>query len=267
MAKILTPATIAALDYPQAQQPVLGGEVEVWLTTKPSRLLGVCFFTADDTLQFTFRNTPLTGPPGGPIVAIALESGVMQTGAASTITYAGLTGSFQPIGWAANKGFNFATGRGVELDGTYAAPTSSSVPTVATGMKQGTKFALVEMPALADFVLAGCTNNRTIKVPVRGTKNIPCGMNEAEWTTPGRVKPGELEITGLNQSIDDGLGRFLGLNCQAMLVSVRGGRLITQRTFCLDYTPEADIAMPEGEGESTITARGQFSKYLVLPAA
>lgn len=267
MALVLTPATLQAVDYPLAQQPVLGGEIEVWLTTKPSRLLGTAFFTADNTLQYTYENVPVSGPPAGPIVAVALESGIRQNAAASTITYAGLTGSFSPIGWAANRSFNFPTGRAVELDGTYAEPTSSSVPTVGAGMLQGSKFALVEMPALTDFVLAGCTNNRTIKVPARGTKNIPCGMNGARWTTSGLIKPGEMEITGLNQSIDDGLGRFLGLNCQAMLTAVRGGRLITQRTFCLDLTPEADIAMPEGESESTITARGQFSKMIVLPAA
>lgn len=263
--KILTPPAIIAADYPVAQTPVLGGEKQVYLSTTLSRLLGVALVTdAAGTIDYKFVNTPSANPPG-PIVAVALEAGVRQS-AATTITFAGLSGALSPVEWASNQSVNFPTARAVELTGTYSAPTSSSVPTVAATMLQGSKFALIELPPLTAFILAGCTNNRRIKLPARGTKNIPCGMNEAEWTTPGRVMVGELEVTGLNQGVDDGLRRFVGLQTTAMLVTLRAGRIITQRDFAIDYTPEGEESYGELDNEATLTVRGQFSKMATLPA-
>jgi hypothetical protein len=264
----LTPTAIAATDYPTANTPTLGGEIEVRLTTKPSYLLGVASLTADGVLSYKYVATPTANP--GPILAVSIGGGVFQN-AAETITYGGLSGSFTPVVWSSNQTFSFPVGRAVELTGTYAAPTSSSVPTLAhastsTHMLAGSQFALIQMPALSDFVLAGCTTERRVKVPVRGTKNIACGMNEAEWTTPGMTRVGELEISGLNQGYDDGLLRFAGVKCQAMLVRNRESRLITERAICTDWTGECETPFPTGDSEATVSLRGQFSKFVVLPA-
>jgi len=266
--KNLTPTAISSDDYQTAKTPPLGGEKQVYLTTKPSRLLGTALLTADGVIRYTFVAVPTVGTPG-PILAVALSAGIKQE-AADTITFAGLTGSFSPVTWTSNQSFDFPVCRAVELIGNYSAPTSSSVPTLTQaagdGMLQGSTFALIEMPTYEDFQLAGCTNNRRLTIPARGTKAIPCGMNEAEWTTPGLTKAGSIEITGLNEGIDGGIRRYIGLQCQAMLETLREDRLITQRDFCLDVTPEADEDYPAGESEATITAKGMFSKMAVLPA-
>ena len=261
----LTPNTISAADYPTAQTPTLGGEKLVYVTTRPSRLLGTAFLTADGVIEYKYVNLPSSATPG-PIVAVALESGVLQDSPGGEITFAGLTGTFEPVGWSSNQGFDFPSGRAVELTGTYEEPTISTAPTVTDDMLAGSKFALLELPPLSAFQLAGCTNDRRVKLPARGTKTIPCGLNSAEWTTPGRTTVGELEVTGLNQGADDGLLRYIGLKCQAMLVTQREGRLITQRDFCTDWTPEADVNYPEGDGESTVSLRGMYSRIAVLPA-
>jgi hypothetical protein len=133
-------------------------------------------------------------------------------------------------------------------------------------MLRGSQFALIELPFDDDFVLAGCTNDRQVTLPVRGTKNIPCGMNEAEWTTPGMTKVGELTITGLNQGYDDGLLRFAGVKCQAMLFRLREGRIVTEKTICLDWTGMTRTPYPSGESEATVELSGQFSKHVVLVA-
>jgi hypothetical protein len=265
----LTPTTIASADYPIAQTPALGGEKIVYLTTKASRLLGVGFLTSDDVVEWKYVNAPTASQ--GPIVAVAIDGGIQAAGAASpTITFSGgggLTAAFTSVGWSANQTlFDFPAGRAVEFTGT-TFPTSSSVNNLATsGMKQGSKFAIIEMPFYADFLLAGCTNNRSIKVPSRNTKSIPCGMNKAEWTTPGMTQEGNLEVTGLQMGVDDGLSRFRGTKCQAMLPTVREGRLITQRDFILDWTGEADENYPEGDSEATVALKGMFSKMVVLIA-
>lgn len=265
---VLTPAAIAEAEYSTAKTPVLGAEKDVYLTTSASRLLGTAFLTADGVIQYTYVGLPTAGTPG-PIVVAATGAGILQL-AADTITYGGLTGSFTPVAWSSNQTFDFPVGRAVELTGTYSAPTSSSVPSLTlspgAGMLRGSKFQIWELPPLTSFHLAGCTTEKSVKLPVRGTKSIPCGMEGAEWTTPGMSRVGELSATGLNQGFDDGLLRYAGTKCQAMLVTTREQRLIVQRDFCMDWTPEVDNNYPSGDGESTVALRGEFSKIAILLA-
>jgi hypothetical protein len=266
----LTPAAIAVADYPTAQTPALGGEMEVYLSAKPSYLLGTAQLTADGVLQYKYVGVPSSNTTPGPIVMTAIGGGVIQN-AAETVTYAGLSGTFSPVVWSSNQTYTFPVGRAVELTGTYAHPTSSSAPTlghaaVSTHMLRGSQFAIIELPTWSDFKLAGCTTERRVKVPARGTKNIACGMNEAEWTTSGMTRVGELEISGLNQGYDDGLLRFAGVKCQVALVRLRESRLITERFFCLDWTGECETPFPSGDSEATVSLRGQFSRAVVLPA-
>lgn len=264
----LTPTTIDSADYPTAQTPLLGGELKVYLTTEPTRILGTGLLTADGVISWKYVLPPSANPPG-PIAVVAIGGGVQQV-AADTITYAGLTGSFTPVGWSSNTTFDFPVGRAVELTGTYAAPTSSSVPTLSltpgAGMKRGSQFAIIELPAYADFVLAGCTTERNISVPSRGSKNIPCGMEASEWTTPGMTTPGELSITGVNQGPDDGLIRYAGVKCQAMVCAWKESRIETFRAICTDWTPQLTTAYPTGDTEATAALSGAFSKFVMFPA-
>jgi len=264
----LTPSAVDAADYPVAQTPRLGGEILVYLSSSPSRILGTGLLTADGVISWTHLLTPSDGTPG-PIVVVATGGGVLQV-AADTITYAGLTASFSPVAWSSISTFDFPVGRGVEMTGTYVAPTSSSVPTLTlaagSGMSRGSQFAIVELPALSAFKLVGCTTDRNVTVPSRATKSIPCGMQAAAWTTPGMESIGELEVTGLNKGPDDGLLRYAGVKCQAMLVSMRESRLITERSICTDWVGTARTPYPSGDGEATVTLSGQYSKFVMLPA-
>jgi hypothetical protein len=263
--KSFTPAAIDSGLYNLAQTPVLGGEVQVWLSTGASRLLGTAMVTSTDgsvTVSWRQNLLPTIGTPG-PIAAVAAGGGIVQS-AADTITYAGLTGSFTPCGWTANQTFGFPTGRAVELTGTYSAPTVSSVPTFSltagTGIQTGSWIDFIELPALSTFVLAGQTTDRRVTVPSRNTKAIAAGMYEAFWTTPGIIKTGNLAVTGLNQGYDEGLLRFAGVKCQAMLVPMREGRTITARSVCLDWTGSAETPYGSGESESTVSLTGMFNR-------
>lgn len=267
VSRVLTPTTLASTDYSTAQNPVLGGEALVYLSTSPSRLLGTAQLTSDGVISYKYVGLPAVSQ--GPIVAIAIGGGIFQA-AADTITFAGLTGSFSPSGWSSITNFNFPVGRAVELAGTYSTPSSASVPTLGlspgAGMLAGSQFALMELPPWTSFILAGCTTSRNITVPSRGTKNIACGMNEAEWTVPGVVKAGMLEVDGLNQGWDDGLLRFSGVKCQAAIVILKEGRLTTSRAICVDWTGECKAPLPTGESEGTVSLSGSFSKLAAFPA-
>src|SRR5574343_2009657 len=115
----LTPSTIQDADYPIAQTPALGGEKIVYLSTKASRLLGVCFLTADDTIEYKFVNEP--SAVQGPILAVAIDGGILAD-AAPTITLAGaggLTATFDNAGWSSQQTrWDFPVGRAVEFTGT-----------------------------------------------------------------------------------------------------------------------------------------------------
>src|SRR5689334_8981929 len=113
---ILTPGALAVADYPTAKTPVLGGEKEVYLTTKPSTLLGTALLTADGVIQYKYVALPTVGTPG-PIVIAAIGGGLLQL-AVDTITYGGLTASFTPVAWSSNTSFSFPVGRSVEMTGT-----------------------------------------------------------------------------------------------------------------------------------------------------
>ncbi len=262
----LTPTTLVAADYSTSRRPALGGEIEVELSVSPSKLLGIGLLTADGVVDYTYEALPTVGTPG-PIVAVAMGNGIQQS-SASAVTYAGLSGTFTPVAHSSNATFNFPVGRAVELvtAGSYEAPTSSSVPT-APGLLMGSKFALIELPLLATFIPVGSTTDRNVTLPVRGTKNIAAGMEEARWSTPGMAKAGELSITGLNQGYDDGLLRFAGVLCQAMLYRLSSERLITERTFCLDWVGSCRTPYPSGESEATVELTGSFYRAVVLPAA
>lgn len=263
----LTPGTVAAADYPVVQTPHLGGQKQAKLTTKPTRLLGTAFATADGVLSYKFANLPEEdgGQPASPILALAIGGGIRADGAV-TINYGGLSGIFTPVGWSSLPGlFDFPVGRAVEMTGTYVAPVASSVPTAAAA-KQGSKFALIQVPLLADFVNVGCTNNSRVKLPTRMSKSIPCGMVANEWTTTGRSSIGELEITGLSHGPDDGLARFAGQKCTVMLETIQEDRVVAMREIISDWTCALEENNPDGDNESTLTARGEYSKLAILPA-
>ncbi len=269
IAKVLTPAGIASADYSTAQEPILGGDVEVYITSKPSKKLGLAQVDSDGVITYTYVATPTAGSPG-PIVAVATVSGLRQA-APDPINFCGLTASFAPVAWSSNKtSYDFPIGRATEFTGTYGTPTSSSVPALTLsagdGMLSGSQFELWELPALTDFKLAGCTSDRQVTVPARGSKNIACGKNEAEWTVPGMIKTGQLEITGMNQGFDDGLMRYIGQKCQVLISEKVEGRVLRMRAILTDFTGDCKAPYPTGENESTVTLTGQFSRFMALLA-
>ena len=270
-----TPASVASADYPIAQTPTLGGEMQVYVSTGQARVLGDCLVTDNSggviwNYKLLPTNAVAQQPPSGQIVIAARGGGILQSSAA-TLTYLGLTGSFTPVAWSSNQGFNFPTGRAVELVGTYSEPVVSSastvtIPTIGAGMLQGSMFSVIELPAFITFNLAGVTSDRKVTPPTRGSKAIPGGMEEGYWTTPGINKLGELEVTGPNLGFDDGLLRYAGIKCQAMLVTMRENRLLTVRAVAVDWTGAAETPYPSGESEATVTLKGPFNRLCAFPA-
>ena len=268
-----TPASIAAADYPIAQTPILGGELQVWVSTGQARILGDALVKNETgSIIWTYRGAAdtTTSPQGA--ICLAARGGGIISDASDTVTYGGLTSAaLAPVGWSSVTNFNFPSGRAWEFTGSFTQPAASSAPAitnpgVGTGIRQGSMFSIIQLPAFSTFKLAGVTNDRKVTPPTRGSKAIPGGMEEAYWTTPGSNKIGELEVTGPNLGYDDGLLRYAGIKCQAMLVTMRENRLITVNAVCMNWTGAAETPYGSLENEATVTLKGPFERLCAFPA-
>jgi hypothetical protein len=176
----------------------------------------------------------------------------------------GLTGEIEGIievpDWAVNKSTRFPTGKAGE----------GVIP--ATFGNRGEELVQVQIPdydpsdASPLWFEIGATNNRRLKLPTRMSKAIPSGLTSAEWVKPGRTEIGELTIDAANLGHEEGLLKIAGMNCTIMLKVLSEGVLETARIFILDWTPTIERSDPEGDGESTVSATGMFSRFAVITA-
>lgn len=261
--KVLTPAEIDAADYPIAQNPSLGGELNVWLTTKLPRLIGIAFLSGDATVQYEYINLP-TLPLVGPLVAFVYDE--LRSGAAAVLTYGDLTGTFTPVGYARNRSFDFGTGRGVELAGpNVVVPDADTVASI-TNAKRGSKIGIYEMPVLADYVKVGSARSKDITIPVKKGKNMLSGMDSNRYNKKGVANEAKLKFSALDENPDDSVQRFAGQTCCAMLERWKEEKLLVERSFCINFVPGRNESNPEGDGETMLDAEGTFQHYIQLPA-
>lgn len=270
------PGAIAAADYPVAQTPILGGELQVWVSTHSARIIGDALVKDNSGgIIWTYRSavdvTNTASNPLGTIVVAARGGGIISD-ASDTITYGGLTSAaIAPVAWSSNQSFTFPAGRAWAMTGSFTQPATSSAPAitnpgVGTGIRQGSMFSIIELPAFTTFKLAGVTSDRKVTPPNRGSKSIAGAMEEGYWTTPGVNKVGELEVTGPNLGYDDGLLRYAGIKCQALLMTLRENRLITYQAVAVDWTGAPETPYGAGETEATVTLRGPFNRLCAFPA-
>lgn len=259
---VLTPTAINVDDYPIAQAPSLGSEKEVSLTSKLARVLGIIFLNDDATVKYTYINKPTTG--GGPIVCFV--QGELKSDSSPVITFGDLTGTFTPAEWARNKSFNFAASRAVELTGPGVTVISeTTVPTI-TNAKRGGSLILMQLPTLTDFNLVGATTSADIDIPSATGKNIAEGLNSSRWSKRGKTSEGKLKISGYDYGEDDGLNRFRGVTCVAMIETKKDGSVLTCRQFATNYIPGGKQTNPVGDSETVLDAEGTYQSLITLVA-
>ena len=206
-----------------------------------------------------------------PIVAFVM-TGLRSANVAAAVSFGTIgssvfTGSFTPAAYAQNQTFDFAAGRGVELVSEDFATvfTSLIVPTV-TLAKRGSKFGLIQLPSLGAFRHVGCTTSKDIVVPVRGSKSISCGLDSSRFVKPGKTSEGKLTIKAKDAGEEDGLHRFKGLKCVAMIQTTKEESVLTSRQFCPNFTPSMSISNPDSDGEADQSAEGMFQHLITLVA-
>lgn len=76
----LRPSTIAVADYEIAQSPALGSERDVWLTAKPSLVLGIATMSADGVVAYEYINAQMSKRLTGTVSKTAASAAVVGVG-------------------------------------------------------------------------------------------------------------------------------------------------------------------------------------------
>src|SRR5262245_16692121 len=248
-------------------------EVEVGdLIKLGSEIKQVATVTSDTALvvesAWAATHTAVAGTvyPSWPIVAFVYTE--VKADAAPVITLGHLSATLAPVGYAANQSFNFSASRGVEMTrGTEPTSviTTATVPTI-TNARRGGRIAFVQLPKRAHFSLVATTNEKNITLPIRAAKAIASGFDATRYVKPGRTTEGKLRITSKDLTDDDGLRRFMGQRCVAMIETKKEELVITSRSFLTNFVPGASQTNPDGDGESMIECEGFFQHLVTVVA-
>lgn len=202
--------------------------------------------------------------PQWPIVAVVLND--LKADAAAKVTLNGLEGTFTPVSYSSNQSFNFPASRGVEMVGTQSGVIlTTSTPTV-TNAKRGARVGIVQLPPYSSFRVVGDTTSKDIAVPTKQAKAISRGMDSTRYVKPGKTTEGKLKINARDMGADEGIARFLGVKCVAMLETLSEEQVLRERQLMTSYIPSANQTNPDAEAESGLECDGFFQHMITLPA-
>lgn len=123
---------------------------------------------------------------------------------------------------------------------------------------------------IADGPLAGsiqvgpinCTNRMHVRFPAERTQHVRCGLNPSAYVVAAVGVPGEFEMNALDFTNYDQLRPFNGMRTIVSLItSMEGIQMWTENLY--DWNPTIERDIPEGDGITTLSARGVF-KYAVF---
>lgn len=271
------PNDIAQTDLDTAEAPYLGGEFAVWLTRTPSVLIGTVAMTGSGTGAYTDKLSTSIKTGGADLQLVATSelsspSGVCtvvfnvldESDQARTLTFA-----FTPPTRAADQSGNF--GRGTAVDGVLSGGTKvksiTSLESVTNG-DRGVSFALYQLPEAADYALIGSTTEKKFTSKAREPVGINSGMERDAFIKRGMTQRGTLTIDSKFGAMFDGLTRFNGGRCTAMLQGLKDGILTTERMVFASYCLSVDVNLPAEEGEAMASAAtGLYKEAMFFFAA
>jgi hypothetical protein len=106
-----------------------------------------------------------------------------------------------------------------------------------------------------------------IVLPSKTRKELPDGFNSSAYTAPGKSVIGELELQSL---FFPTIGIVPDVENQRLDVMVRtydgdpaDGAPLIATTHISDWQPAVDASHPEGDGDSTVSAKGQYLTYSI----
>lgn len=272
-----TPSDVVQADLDTAEAPYLGGEFAVFLAEKPAVLLGAIEMTSSATCTYTKHNaTDIVGSSADlQLVAdsrltSAVETVVTFNVVDDLLASTTATATFTPPDRALNQSFNLPRGWAVDL--VVASGASRKIKSITSlasiaGGARGVLFALYQLPEAADYTLVGATTSKKFNTKSRRSVGIDSGMEADAFVKFGKTGKGELTIDSKHGSMADGLSRFDGARCTALLVGIKEEVLTTERLVFVGFRPSVEMDLPEGDGEAMANAAtGKFQNHLFFVA-
>lgn len=271
------PDGISSADLRIAEAPYFGGEFALYLTPTPALLVGKIALSAADTGVLTLNNaytldeasdlqvvctSPLKSAVK-PVITLACED---DTSVPATMNG---VATFEPPSRAVNQSYRFQRGYAVDLIPATPGKLFTEVTSLGSvvGGDKLVEFAIYKLPALSEFTLIGCTTDKNFTTKARLPKGVNCGMEADKYMKRGMTQEGILSVTGKLNGFGDGLARFDGELCTAMLVGIKDGQVIGDRLVFIDWTAACKPSLPDQDGESTISAEGKYTEaaFFVAP--
>ena len=117
------------------------------------------------------------------------------------------------------------------------------------------------------ITLVGATTEKKFNTKSRAAVGIDIGMEADASIKRGKTKKGELTIDSKFGSMCDGLQRFDGARCTALLVGLKDEVLTEQNLVFTGFIPSVELSAPEGDGEAMANAAtGKFADHLFFVA-
>ena len=147
----------------------------------------------------------------------------------------------------------------------FSALTAVQVPTVVGGgINQS--FRVYQLPEQADFDLIEAQMEVDFNTKDRVAKGIDAGMESDYWVKRGKAAPGDLSIGAKFKGIVDGMARYSGSKCTAMLLGKKEGQTTVDRLVFTQWVGAVKPKLPEGDGEATSESAGKFVDHLFFVA-
>jgi len=135
---------------------------------------------------------------------------------------------------------------------------------VGGGINQN--FRIYQLPQATDYVLIEPTTEIDFNTKARVAKGVDSGMESDAYVKRGKSLPGELTIGSKFKDMIEGMARYAGQKCTAMLVGYKDGQVLGDRLVFAQYTSTVKPKLPEGDGEAMIEATGKFVDHLFFIA-
>jgi hypothetical protein len=177
------------------------------------------------------------------------------------------TATFSPPQYASNQTFNFGKGAAVDLIPAVSGKQLCGITSISvSGGQKGALFDFVNLPTITTFQTVGFSNDKAWTSPARRGKAIPDGMEANAQTKRGRAEVANLRISSFSSSPADGLMRWDGVRCTAMLSTKKDDQLPTTNIVFTRYLPTCERDAPAGDGEVTANSSGPFKDALYFVA-
>lgn len=271
---MLRPTDIAGADFTVAVKPEVGYESRLYLAAEAATQPGVLEIKAANSGVYTPNNADagqLSDVPQQLLAVVASEKAdagaqivLVITGTdADDQAYTG-TATIKVPSYSNNQDFTFPIGYAVEFIPNTAGQkckTITSIATTCNAKAAGMRIVVSGFPDPDDFNLIGCKTKIDYNPKVAEALNIQCGRDPSAFTKPGQFLEAMLDVTAKITNRAEGLSRYNGVQCTALVKTVKEDKLTTDHTYFAGCILTAKNSSSESTDPSTLDATGKFELF------